>query len=133
MLVRRVVEAVNCGANNVREISLKTGFSERHVRYRLETARILGLLTDDFTITVAGQRLMCTVPSSGEEREVLSEAIGGSPIVTRLAPGLLDSGKIDSAKIAQRIEFLSGLSEATAQRRATVLRAWRRQLVPKDH
>ncbi len=126
--IRRVVDAVNDDTPGVPAISKSTGFSERHVRYRLQAARILGLLAEDLSITTNGKRLVGTTPGSSEEAEVFRECAGASKILSALAPGLLSTEKLDVSMVSKTIQALAGLAPATADRRAVVLRAWGRQL-----
>lgn len=130
-MIRRVAEAVNDDKQGVPAISKRTGFSERHVRYRLQAARILGLLAVDLSITPRGRRLIETAPGSADELEILRECVRASKVMTSLAPALLANEKLEVAAVSKRIQSLAGLSQATADRRAVVLRAWQRQLVEK--
>jgi hypothetical protein len=127
-LVRRVIEAVDSHGCRVATIACKTGFSERHVRYRLQAARILGLLSDDLSLTANGHRLLGTSTGSIDEIEILRQCVRRNKILLILAPGLLSEESLNIARASNRIESLARLSTATAERRAVVLRAWHRQL-----
>lgn len=126
--VRRLVDAVNRFADApVKELAEATGFSERHVRYRLATARALGLMTANrASLTTRGARLAKTEPGSADEKTELRRAIVACPAVQQIAPDLLTANLIEIKPLAARIVRLSGLSPATAERRAVVLRAWHR-------
>jgi len=130
--VRRVVEVVHADKRDVPAISKDTGFSERHVRYRLQAARILGLLAEDLSIAAVGRKLIETAPGSGEELETFRGCVRGNAILTALAPALLAPEELDVAAVSKRIQVVAGLSPATADRRAVVLRAWHRQLVETE-
>jgi hypothetical protein len=127
-LIRKAVEAVNDGNEGVNAISRCTGFSERHVRYRLQAARILGILREDLSISPQGNRLLQSTPGSGQEMEIFRQCVRASKIMASLAPALLDNEQLEVTAVSKRIQALSGLSAATADRRAVVLRAWHRQL-----
>ncbi len=107
-----------------------TKFSERHVRYRLQAARILGFLHADGEpkLTARAQRLLATAAGSPEEKKHLANAVNECAAVRSIAPNLLDSDDVDIKELGERIARLSGLSQATAERRAVVLRSWRRDL-----
>lgn len=127
--IRRIVEAVESGNGSVAAISKYTGVSERHVRYRLQAGRVLGLLSVDLTSTPRGRELLSTVAGGPEELEVFRACIRGSSILTRLAPNLLAEDKFDLSTVSKCIQLQAGLSPATADRRASVLRSWHNQLV----
>jgi len=128
-LIRRVVEAIHVGLKTVSSISEDTGFSERHVRYRLQAARILGFLSDEISLTAQGKRLVITNRGGSQEHRTFCDAVRSCDIARLLAPGLLDEAEINSPAVAKRMERLFGLSPATAERRTRVMRSWRRQLV----
>lgn len=130
-LVRRVLEAVavspSVAAKDLAEI---TKFSERHIRYRLQAARILGFLHSevDPKLTPRAKRLLATEAGSPEEKKQLASAVNDCAPIQMIAPSLLTSAELDVKKIADRITRLSGLSLATAERRAGGLRSWHRDL-----
>ena len=126
--VRKIVEAVADGARSSGKIAERTGYSDRHVRYRFQAACILGLLAPDHTLMRRGQRLVGTERGSTEERRLLRAAVRASAVVRIVAPDLLASASIDKEAVAGRLVELTGLSQATARRRAQVLRSWARQL-----
>src|SRR2546426_12746956 len=79
-LVRRLVEAIEEGNRTNPDLASRTGFSERHVRYRLEAARILGLADEEYRLTLGGRRLLATRPGAGEERAELRHAVKASKV-----------------------------------------------------
>lgn len=132
-LIRRLVDAVcQTEMGRSKQLAAATAFSERHVRYRLAAARILGFVTigegRSAEATPSGHRLSSTMPGSIEERAEFERAIAGSETIRAITPSLLSLADFDVAKVAQRISRLSGLAPSTARRRATALRAWRRDL-----
>jgi hypothetical protein len=114
----------------VKDLAEKTSFSERHVRYRLQAARILGFLKPEGEpeLTPRSKRLLATDAGSPEEKKQLRNDVSDCPAVQLIAPNLLALPEVDVKKIGDRIARLSGLSPATAERRAVVLRSWHRQL-----
>jgi DNA-binding Lrp family transcriptional regulator len=130
-LVRRVLQAVATSPNApVKQIAERTGFSERHVRYRMQAARVLGFLPPEgeSALTSRARRLLATQPDSPDEKRQLAAAIRDCRSVRLIAPNLLDCDEVDVNKLAERIARLSGLSQATAERRAVVLKSWRRDV-----
>ena len=130
-LVRRVLEAIATSSSTaVKDVAERTKFSERHVRYRMQAARILGFLASEGepTLTARAKRLLATDAGSPEEKKQLANAVNECPALRLIAPNLLNSDDVDVKKIAERIARLSGLSVATAERRAGGLRSWHRDL-----
>jgi hypothetical protein len=130
-LVRRLLEAIATSSSTaVKDLAERTKFSERHVRYRMQAARILGFLPSEGepALTSRAKRLLATHAGSPEERKQLISAINECPSMRLIAPDLLDADQVDVKKLADRIARLSGLSPATSERRAVVLRSWHRDL-----
>jgi hypothetical protein len=130
-LVRRLLEAIASSASTaVKDLAERTKVSERHVRYRMQAARILGFLPPEGepTLTPRAKRLLATDVGSPEEKKQFVSAVNECPSVRLIAPNLLDADEVDVKKIAERIVRLSGLSAATAERRAGGLRSWHRDL-----
>jgi hypothetical protein len=131
VLVRRLLEAIaTCPSTAVKDLAEQTKFSERHVRYRMQAARILGFLPSEGepALTARAKRLLATDAGSPEEKKQLGNAVNECPALRLIAPNLLSSDDVDVKKIAERIARLSGLSVATAERRAGGLRSWHRDL-----
>ena len=127
--IRRVVEALADGDSTNAQLKEKTGFSHRHIQYRFQAARVLGFVKPDHLLTEKGQRLIKTSPGSEDELQEWRTAVENSAVVRAVIPDLLNrSHSIDKDKLAKRLMILTGLSEATAKRRARVLKAWARQL-----
>lgn len=130
-LVRRLLQAVADKPDAaVKQWAEITGFSERHVRYRLQAARVLGFLQDgnETVLNARAKRLLATSPASPEEKKQLVAAVNACEVIQQIAPNFLDSEQLDTKKLADRIARLSGLSLATAERRAGGLRSWHRSL-----
>lgn len=127
-LVRAVVRAVHVGHHSIRDIATATSFSERHVRYRLAAARILRLLTDDYELTRTGCDLLLAEAGSAPEKSLLAKAIARTPAIAAVAPQLLTHPSPDLISVARLISRYTGLSKATAERRAKCLRSWARQV-----
>jgi len=131
--VRTVVEAVvRMAGAPVKAIAGDIGVHERHVRYRLAAARALDLLTDSNEVTKKGTRLLATSPGSDAETKEWRRVITSSRAVQAIDPDLLSRPTVDVKAIADKIVRISGLSRATAERRAVVLRAWHRDLGVND-
>lgn len=131
--IRDVVAAVVKYDNpTVKLLCEATGFHERHVRYRLDAARALGLLVAKDKGTAAtkrGLRLLATATGSEDERRDFTRAVNACPAVQQIAPDLLSKPVVDIKDLTVRIARASGLSPATAARRAVALRAWHRDLI----
>lgn len=130
--VRQLVDAI-ASMNNppVKILSERLAVHERHVRYRIAAAPALGFLEPDdgeLGITTRGARLIATSPNSDEEKKELRRAVRTCPAVLAIDPDLLLKPLVDVKSLAERIVKISGLSYSTAERRAIVLRAWRRDL-----
>jgi hypothetical protein len=126
--IRRVVEAIDQGGDTNNKVAEMTGYSDRHVRYRMQAARILGFVSANRELTKEGERLIQTMKGSAEERTMLRCAIEKSAVVRIVVPQLLSGDSVDKDKVAKAIAGLTGLSQATAARRAQVLKSWARQL-----
>lgn len=130
-LVRRLLEAIAVSPGTAaKDLAEKTKFSERHVRYRLQAARILGFLQPggEPELTPRAKRLLTTEVGSPEEKRQLASGINDCAEVQLIAPNLLTLPEVDVKKLSERIARLSGLAPATAERRAVVLKSWHRQL-----
>jgi len=125
--VRAVVKAAGSGGGVTAEIEQRTGYSDRHVRYRMQAARILGFVDVNRKVTGLGRRLLQTSPGGDAERQVFREAIEASPPIKALAPRLTRAEEPDVASLCLHLQAHAGLSPATAERRARVLRSWWRQ------
>lgn len=130
--IREVVAAVAKYDNpTVKVLGEETAFHERHVRYRLDAARALGLIVakDKGTAVAAkGLQLLATATGSEDERQVLRRAVRSCPAVRAIAPDLLSKTVVDLNDLTARIVRCSDLSPSTAARRAVALRAWHRDL-----
>ena len=126
--IRAVVAVADKANRSVGAISGIIGVSDRHVRYRLQSARILGLVDRDRVLTARGKALLATAPGSDAERALLAVAMKNSLVVSHLFPNLLTVASVDLESMANAISASTGLSHSTAHRRARVLRSWRRQL-----
>lgn len=130
-LVRRLLEAVAVSPSTAaKDLAERTKFSERHVRYRLQAARIRGFLQPEGEpeLTPRAKRLLATEVGSPEEKKQLAGAVNDCQSVRLIASDLLALPEVHVKKLADRIARLSGLSQATAERRAVVLRSWHRDL-----
>ena len=75
----------------VKDLAEKTKFSERHVRYRLQAARILGFLKPEgeAEVTSRGKRLLATEVGTPEEKKHLASAVSDCASVQLTCPNLL--------------------------------------------
>jgi hypothetical protein len=131
-LVREVLDALGFGRATPEDVVATTGFSLRHVHYRLHSARVLGFVRmgrNIASLTEQGRKLIRTDVGSIEERDLLIAGIKQSGVLQKLCPSLLDRRPPRRAELARRIGQKTGLSPSTASRRAQALLAWRRQLI----
>ncbi len=130
--VRAVVSAVGSGAPKVEDVVERTGFSRRHVQYRVHAARVLGLLAiegETLTLTRDGERLLATHIGTHDERAAFCRAIEASPELRVFAPDLTGPQAPFASDLCERILAVSKLSPNTAMRRAEGLLSWRRQVL----
>ncbi|MCA9211315.1 MAG: STAS-like domain-containing protein [Planctomycetales bacterium] len=125
--VREVVRAVSGGSTSRASIAASTGYSLRHVDYRLAAARILGLLeADAFALTRSGYDLLSKRPGSEDERHCLLNLVEESKVYRLVVPDLLETPPPSLDEIARRIQTHTTLGVSTAIRRASTLMSWRR-------
>jgi len=124
--VRRVVESVRDGAYTKQAIASATGYSPRHVQYKITAGVILGVLekADTINITQLGKSWLNTDPGTGAESAFLRSSIEQTRIYKLIAPDLFDSLRPNREIVAERIMDYANLSESTALRRAGTLLAW---------
>ena len=124
--VIRAVAAENFAIANIADF---TGISARHVRYRLQAARVLRFIAvEEFGVTDRGSKLLESKDGSDEERKIFRKAIRESPVMKVIAPTLLSKNAVSVSQLADDIIRLTGLSEATANRRARGLASWAKQV-----
>lgn len=128
--IRRVVKAVASEAADQAAIRDWTGFSRRHTQYRLQAARVLGLVRVDeaqqVSVTPLGERLLATEPESAAARAVWYDAVSFSRALQIIAPDLLQGRGPGLEELTTRLVEMSELSASTARRRANGLLTWRR-------
>ena len=118
-LVRRLLEVIAVSPSTaVKDLAEKTTFSERHVRYRLQAARILGFLKPEGEpeLTPRSKRLLTTEAGSLEEKKQLASAVNDCAAVQLIAPNLLALPEVDVKKLGDRIRRLSGLATIRGRR-----------------
>jgi predicted AAA+ superfamily ATPase len=123
---------MSAGAESRVAIASATKISPRHVSYALRSAEILGFVRredDGLRLTNLASTLLAADSDSADEKETFAKAIKSSLVVQSLAPTLLNSKGPSRAEVATRIRRASGLSRATAERRAQTLFAWRKQIL----
>jgi len=126
--VRELVSALLEVGTSTDALADHTGFSDRHVCYRLHAAKVLGLIDGKRALTDRGDRLLATPPGSPDERSALAEAVASCPVVKLVAPDLLTAQALDLDQVSTALAQVAGLSASTAARRARILEAWRQQL-----
>ncbi len=130
---REVVDAIAGGACSREQIERATGIARRQVGYGVASARSLGLALeasrDSLALTERGRALAGTVAGSEDEAAELREAIGSSPTVNRLAPGLFAPEPPPREQLIERIKQLAELADNTAAHRAGMILRWRKQLL----
>jgi len=129
--IRTVVEAAAAGASNAQTIERRTKFSARHVAYRVNAARVLGLLSPApvLTPTDNGLKLLEIPAGCSEEALHFRRCIEQSAAFSSAVPDLFEEPPPSRAVIADRLRKVSGLTRATASRRAQTLVSWRRQVL----
>lgn len=133
--VRTVVEILIEGPMPVDLIAELTNMSIRHAHYRVNAARILGLLqlpSGIAVITERGRALTGTQRRGTAEQRLLKDAISASVVLRRIAPGLLGRREPSKVDLADKLRRAAKLSPATAARRAQCLLSWRRQVLTKQ-
>ncbi len=129
--VKKVVEVVNNGLITQKEISLATGYSPRHVQYKIATAVILGFLEklETIKVTQMGKAWLQKKVASNEESVFLKKCIEQTKVYQLIARDLFDSARPDKEILAKRIMDYGNLSESTALRRASTLIAWSNRIM----
>jgi hypothetical protein len=126
--VRELVSALLEVGTSTESLAAHTGFSDRHVCYRLHAAKVLGLIDTERSLTDRGDRLLSTPPGSPDERAAFSDAVTSCSVVKLVAPDLLSAPALDLSQVSAALSQVAGLSASTAERRARILEAWRQQL-----
>lgn len=127
-MVRALLDAIAAGAHTQATIIEATDASRRHVQYRLQAARVLGLVVFDGAtvhLSSAGAELLKTRPGTTQAAAHWTSVIAGCAVLERLAPNLLADDGPDAESIYVNISAASDLSEATARRRARDIYSWR--------
>lgn len=130
--VRALVDQLADGPAPFDLLADASGYSIRHVQYRLAAARILNFIqvAEGMALaTTRGTALIATNPASIDEQSELRTAIADSRVIRMICPSLLGRRGPDPARLASEIVRLSGLAATTAQRRANCLLSWRRQVL----
>lgn len=133
--VRAVVALVADGVTEATALARRTGFSLRHVEYRLRAAQSLGLVDaarTDAGPTAEGRALLATPAGSEDERQIYRSAIARCLALEALAPDLFDRTPPSRDELASRIVASTAMAESTARRRASTLLAWRRRLASRQ-
>jgi len=129
--VRSVVAAVDRGFTETAAIADRTGFSRRHVEYRLRAARGLGMVSEG-EVTPEGKALLATETQSEEERLAWRSALARCLTLATLAPDLFALRAPTRDELASRIVACTAMAQSTAHRRAGTLLAWRRRLASRQ-
>ena len=131
--IRRVLNAVAKESRTQAAVMAFTDFSRRHAQYRIQAARVLGLLRvdegADLWVTTLGERLLGTDPGTSPEFAAWHDAITSSRAMQVIAPDLLTPRGPSLDELTARIVEMSELSESTARRRANGLLTWRRYVL----
>jgi hypothetical protein len=129
--IRAVVAALKEGvpATEMRGVA---GLTQRHVRYTLHAARVLGWVTEDneeWSATEQGAALLGHEAGSGAERSCIRSSVEQSRVLQSICPELLGRRVPSVEQLADRLGRIVALSPSTAQRRALTLVAWHEQIV----
>jgi hypothetical protein len=130
--VRDVMDALAAGSAAPEDVANATTFSLRHVHYRLHAARVLGLVTmgrNIASLTPLGRDLVRARHGGRAERVLWERAMRESALLKSVAPNLLARRSPSADELARRFEQKTGLSRATALRRARALLRWRRAVL----
>lgn len=129
--IRKVVEVVDSGLISKKEISDATGYSPRHVQYKIASAEILGFVDkrEAITITPLGRAWLHTKSGSNEESMFLKKSIERTRVFKLVATDLFDSTRPDKEILAKRIADYANLAESTALRRASTLITWSNRIL----
>jgi predicted ATPase len=133
--MRRIVEALESGAENTDELASASHLSERHVSYHLQAARILGFVDRHskwYEATDLGRRWLQTPEGSAADREVFELALAQSDKIRQLAPGLMSPSAPEIESLTERVRLLGRLSHETAERRAQTLLRYRQYALCGD-
>lgn len=129
--VRRVVSAVARGSGAVEQVAQASGLSKRQVQYALQAARVLGLLQsteEGPRVTTKSDALLSVPEGEGAERRFFRSQLQTNSTIAQIAPGLGGEHPPRKEQIVRNILAQTDLSKATAERRATALLAWHRQV-----
>ena len=117
------------GSTNIDHIAEKTGFSKRHISYRLSAARVLGFLDSiSGELTENGKLLLSAKYMSEGERKIYINAIEDSRVFQIISPDLLEDPAPSNHILAKRIVQHTNMSLSTAIRRANTLTSWKKQV-----
>lgn len=123
--IRKVVSAINEGCSTIECISARTGLSYRHVNYRVAAGRILGCISiNTLALRTEGRAWLRRPHGSTEEMQFLRGLIEDTVFYRTLVPDLFAIPGPSRAKVAKKISDSTGLSPATADRRALTLLTW---------
>lgn len=128
--VRNVLDAIEHGAATIQDIAEMTGYSHRHVNYKILAAEILGCIVSCRTkeITPAGRAWLNRERGGEEEARFLRGLIEDTKFYKIVVPDLFDVNAPSKEAIANRIYSLTKVTRSTAERRASALVAWSVQL-----
>jgi hypothetical protein len=130
--VRQIVDAIGLGASTAEQVEERTQIASRHVSYAWHAARILGWVVEErsgYALTALGTELRRTSAGGEEERACFRKSFKQSAPLQVVVPELLATQPPSREALTKHIEELSGLSHATADRRAQALLSWRNQML----
>lgn len=122
--IRNVLFAYAQSKGEPNEIGHITGYSLRHIRYRIKANEILGFIKDGVVVE-SGIELLGIESGSMEEREYILERIIETNVFQTIVPDLFELSAPSTSVITRRIVEMSGLKESTASSRASCLLSWR--------
>jgi len=130
--LRRFLDEAHAGRGGFRPAAKAMKIRPRQADYYAAAAEALQLARREgyiLRLLPRGHRLLSTEAGSLEEMAVWREAIEQSPVMTKVAPGLLGSREISSDELASRLAREQRLAASTATRRAQSLLAWRKYVL----
>lgn len=134
--VRRVLEVVAGGCATRASVQEVTGFTERHMQYRVHAALLLGLLAEDdedaLQLTLVGKAILDAPARSDEERSLWRQAFVTVPALAEVASDLFGPTAPKRQHLASRLSAATLMARSTAVRRASTLLAWRRRMLPRQ-
>jgi restriction endonuclease Mrr len=129
--IRRLAAAAREGIYPSATLRELLGVNARHFGYYRQAAEILGIVAcsrdGGLALTSRGRDLLSTREGSPDERRAFADAISSARALKPLT-SFFAGDEVSIDEIATRLEVMTGLSRATAERRARTLGQWRKYI-----